>query len=152
MKRHLDSASIPIDKMTSFASDGPAVMVGKKNGVIAHLKRDNDSVIHLHCLNHRLQLAVSKVKNYSSCLRNQLLSVLFWKKESIIDCKCCSFCAEHCICESCVDVTSIQNMHVWKQLLRKPLKKSFCAAFYIQLGTVHWISSLVLQILDLWTL
>lgn len=73
MKKHLDSASIPIDKMTSFASDGPAVMVGKKNGVIAHLKRDNDSVIHLHCLNHRLQLAVSKVKNYSSCLRNQLL-------------------------------------------------------------------------------
>lgn len=42
--------------MTSFASDGPAVMVGKKNGVIAHLKRDNDN---------------------------------------IIDCKCCSFCAEN---------------------------------------------------------
>lgn len=84
MKKHLDSASIPIDKITSFASDGPAVMVGKKNGVIAHIKRDNDSVIHLHCLNHRLQLAVSKVKNYSSCLRNQLLSVFCFEKKKAL--------------------------------------------------------------------
>lgn len=56
---------------------------------------------------------INYCKNDSSCLRNQLLSVFgFEKKESIIDCKCCSFCAENCICESCVDVTSIQNMHV----------------------------------------
>lgn len=79
MKKHLDSASIPIDKMTSFASDGPAVMVGKKNGVIAHLKRDNDSVIHLHCLNHRLQLAVSKAFNSITIMNNtdELLTGLF---------------------------------------------------------------------------
>lgn len=31
--------------MTSFASDGPAVMVGKKNGVIAHLK-GTANVVH----------------------------------------------------------------------------------------------------------
>lgn len=56
---------------------------------------------------------INYCKNDSSCLRNQLLSVFgFEKKESIIDCKCCSFCDENCICESCVDVTSIQNMHV----------------------------------------
>lgn len=56
---------------------------------------------------------INYCKNDSSCLRNQLLSVFgFEKKESIIDYKCCSFCAENCICESCVDVTSIQNMHV----------------------------------------
>lgn len=74
MKKHLDSASIPIDKMTSFASDGPAVMVGKKNGVIAHLKRDNDSVIHLHCLNHR-----SKAFNSITIMSNtdELLTNLF---------------------------------------------------------------------------
>lgn len=79
MKKHLDSASIPIDKMTSFASDGPAVMVGKKNEVIAHLKRDNDSVIHLHCLNHWLQLAVSKAFNSITIMSNtnELLTGLF---------------------------------------------------------------------------
>ena len=56
MKNHLSSAGIPLQKMTSFASDGPAVMVGKKNGVVAHLNRDNPCVLHLHCMNHRLQL------------------------------------------------------------------------------------------------
>lgn len=79
MKKHFDSASIPIDKMTSFASDGPTVMLGKKNGVIAHLKRDNDIVIHLHCLNNRLQLAVSKTFNSITIMSNtdELLTGLF---------------------------------------------------------------------------
>lgn len=79
MKKHLDSANIPIVKMTSFASDGPAVMVGKKNGVIAHLERDNDSVIHLHCLTNRLQLAVSKAFNSITIMYNtdKLLRGLF---------------------------------------------------------------------------
>lgn len=45
-------------------------MVGKKTGLIAHLKRDNDSVIHLHCLNHRLQLAVSKAFNSITIMNN----------------------------------------------------------------------------------
>lgn len=44
MKDHLTEAAIPLDKMTSFASDGPSVMVGKKNGVVALLKRDNPDV------------------------------------------------------------------------------------------------------------
>lgn len=51
-------------------SDGPAVMVGKKTGLIAHLKRYNDSVIHLHCLNHRLQLAVSKAFKSITIMNN----------------------------------------------------------------------------------
>lgn len=56
---------------------------------------------------------INYCKTDSSCLRNQLLSVFGFKKDkSIIDCKCCSFCAENCICESCVDVTSIENMHL----------------------------------------
>lgn len=54
-------------------------MVGKKTGLIAHLKRDNDSVIHLHCLNHRLQLAVSKAFNSITIMNNtdELLTGLF---------------------------------------------------------------------------
>lgn len=56
------------DKMTPFASDGPAV--GKENWIITHLKRDNDSFIHLHCLNHRIQLAVSKAFNFITIMNN----------------------------------------------------------------------------------
>lgn len=97
MKKHLDSASIPIDKMTSFASDGPAVMVGKKNEVIAHLKRDNDSVIHLHCLNHRLQLAVSKAFNSITIMSNtdELLTSLF-KPLQVLSIQHCTFREPQC--------------------------------------------------------
>lgn len=55
-----EQTSIPLTNMTSFASDGPSVMVGKKNGVVALLKREHPSIIDIHCMNHRLQLAVSK--------------------------------------------------------------------------------------------
>lgn len=34
--------------------------MGKKNGVATQLKRENESVVTVHCMNHRLQLAVSK--------------------------------------------------------------------------------------------
>ena len=60
MKNFLaDKTTIKLNKMTSFASDGPSVMVGKKNGVVALLKRDLPNVIDIYC-NNRLQLAVSK--------------------------------------------------------------------------------------------
>ena len=55
-----EQTSIQLKNMTFFASDGPSVMVGKKNGVVALLKRDHPNVIDIHCMNHRLQLAVSK--------------------------------------------------------------------------------------------
>ena len=79
MKDHLTEAAIPLDKMTSFASDGPSVMVGKKNGVVALLKRDNPDVINLHCMNHRLQLAVSKAFHSVTMIDNtdELLTALF---------------------------------------------------------------------------
>ncbi|XP_071138617.1 zinc finger protein 862-like [Mytilus edulis] len=55
-----DKAGLKLHKLTSFASDGPTVMLGKKNGVATQLKRENESVVTVHCMNHRLQLAVSK--------------------------------------------------------------------------------------------
>ncbi|XP_071139716.1 ATP-dependent DNA helicase RecQ-like [Mytilus edulis] len=56
---------------------------------------------------------INYCKNDSSCIRNQLLSVFgFEKDKSIIDCQCCSFCAENCICESIVDLSKLQNFNV----------------------------------------
>ncbi|XP_067670753.1 zinc finger protein 862-like [Haliotis asinina] len=59
VKDYLRETDLDQNKMTCFASDGPAVMTGKRNGVVAQLKRDNPALIDVHCVNHRLQLSVS---------------------------------------------------------------------------------------------
>lgn len=59
MKTYLESAEIPLENMTSFVSDGAPAMVGRNTGVVAFLKANNNSVLTMHCMNHRLQLAVS---------------------------------------------------------------------------------------------
>ncbi|XP_067648851.1 zinc finger protein 862-like [Haliotis asinina] len=56
VKDYLHETDLDQNKMTCFASDGPAVMTGKRNGVVAQLKRDNPALIDVHCVNHRLQL------------------------------------------------------------------------------------------------
>jgi len=41
-----------------FISDGASVLLGKKNGVAARLKATFPDLFTLHCMNHRLELAV----------------------------------------------------------------------------------------------
>ena len=43
--------------MSSFGSDGAAVLSGNKNGVWTKLKNENSSLITNHCKDHRLALA-----------------------------------------------------------------------------------------------
>jgi hypothetical protein len=57
IKTELQSAHINIVNMSSFGSDGAAVLTGHKNGVCARLKEDNPSLITNHCKDHRLALA-----------------------------------------------------------------------------------------------
>ena len=73
MKGHLT------DRDFSFANDGPSLMVGRKNGVVAQLKQDNSSVIPVHCIKHRLQLVVSNAFSSSRELDSvdELLTNLF---------------------------------------------------------------------------
>ena len=79
MKSYLETSSVKLNKMTSFACDGPSVMLGKKNGVVAKLKEDNPHIINIHCMNHCLQLAVSKAFNSIPAIKNtdELLEGLF---------------------------------------------------------------------------
>lgn len=42
----------------SFVSDGASVLLGKKNGVAKRLKDRYPLIFSLHCMNHRLELAV----------------------------------------------------------------------------------------------
>nr|XP_057918161.1 zinc finger protein 862 [Doryrhamphus excisus] len=46
------------DKLVGFGSDGAAVMIGCRNGVAALLKADIPWLIPIHCVAHRLELAV----------------------------------------------------------------------------------------------
>lgn len=80
MKKYLESAEIPLENMTSFVSDGAPAMVGKNTGVVAFLRAKNESVLTMHCMNHRLQLAVSKAFSSSKVISkvDDLLNDLFF--------------------------------------------------------------------------
>ncbi|XP_071033051.1 SCAN domain-containing protein 3-like [Parasteatoda tepidariorum] len=51
---------IPFGNCVSFMSDNAAVMQGKRNGVIAHLKQQHDSLISARCACHLINLAAEK--------------------------------------------------------------------------------------------
>ena len=46
-----------VKKLVGFGSDGAAVMLGKNNGVVAQLKKDQLCLQAVHCYAHRLELA-----------------------------------------------------------------------------------------------
>lgn len=52
------------DKVVAFSSDGAAVMMGAKRGVITRLKENKPYVVGVHCMAHRLELSFrDAVKN-----------------------------------------------------------------------------------------
>ena len=53
----LEEAKIVISEVSSFGSDGAAVMTGSVNGVATRLKRLNSEIISIHCI---LALGVSQ--------------------------------------------------------------------------------------------
>lgn len=57
IKEELISTNINLTEMSSFGSNGAAVLSGRKNGVWAKLKQKNTSLITNPCKDHRLALA-----------------------------------------------------------------------------------------------
>ena len=53
----LSEKQIPLDKLTGLATDGAAVMTGKKSGVVQCLKEMQPDVLATHCIAHRLALS-----------------------------------------------------------------------------------------------
>ena len=49
--------SIGLRKLTGLCTDGASVMVGKREGLAAKLRRDCPDMINLHCVCHKLALA-----------------------------------------------------------------------------------------------
>ena len=50
-------------KLVGFGSDGASVMTGKKAGVVALLKKQQEELIDVHCLAHRLELSFKSAVN-----------------------------------------------------------------------------------------
>ena len=56
----LSSLDLSINKVMGFGSDGASVMVGRKAGVATMLKEENPQIVAIHCVAHRLALAVAQ--------------------------------------------------------------------------------------------
>ena len=54
---YLRACDIDIRKVYGFSSDGAAVMVGKQNGVAQRLKNENEYMLSMHCVAHKLALS-----------------------------------------------------------------------------------------------
>ncbi|KAK6168081.1 hypothetical protein SNE40_021979 [Patella caerulea] len=52
----VDSLGLNINKMSGIATDGAAVMVGSKSGIVTRLKSLNPAILSTHCIAHRLAL------------------------------------------------------------------------------------------------
>ena len=50
--------------MIGFSADGASVNLGKNTGVAAKLKEDAPWLIDIHCLAHRLELALLELQRY----------------------------------------------------------------------------------------
>ena len=57
---YLSDNSIPISGLVGFGSDGAAVMTGRLSGVATRLKRRQPILTSIHCVAHRLALAVGQ--------------------------------------------------------------------------------------------
>lgn len=56
----LEEFDIPINKVVGLGSDGANVMSGHHNGLNALMKAENPFCVYVHCVCHRLALAVSQ--------------------------------------------------------------------------------------------
>ena len=71
-------------KLVGFGSDGAAVMMGVKSGVATLLKNDVPWLVEIHCLAHRLELAIKECLKgtYMDNIVDILTSVYYFYKGS----------------------------------------------------------------------
>ena len=60
IRSFLNDHTVPYEKVAGLGSDGAAVMTGVHNGVGVQLKQVYPLLVHVHCMAHRLALAVSQ--------------------------------------------------------------------------------------------
>jgi len=80
LTKKLEDCGLQIQKLSSVASDGAAVITGERSGVAARLKKVNSKVITFHCLCHKLALACTDTTSDIDYIKNIELWVRqLWK-------------------------------------------------------------------------
>ena len=75
------SCSADLKNVAGFGTDGVAVMVGKRTGVAAQLKKYNPEMISIHCSAHQLAVVSSHAANIVACLKqvcNHLITLFYF--------------------------------------------------------------------------
>ena len=63
VKLYFTENSIPISNLISVAIGGASAMMGRHNGVLKLLKNDDPSIMTMHCIIHRENLAAATLSN-----------------------------------------------------------------------------------------
>ncbi|GFQ86541.1 SCAN domain-containing protein 3 [Trichonephila clavata] len=61
LKTFSDSNNIPMKNITSCASDGIPIMMGKENGYLKLMKEENSNMLLVHCVIHRENLVAKYI-------------------------------------------------------------------------------------------
>ena len=80
----LEENNIPITNCLSLGSDNAAVMVGKKNGVIAKLRCHHEQIISIGCPCHLINLAAQHAaRELPVSVDNLLIDVFYYLEGSV---------------------------------------------------------------------
>lgn len=78
--QNFESLKLDVNKISGLCTDGASVMLGKRDGLAARLKRENKKIIAIHCICHRLALACTDTNSSLKCIGNMETHMLqFWK-------------------------------------------------------------------------
>ena len=76
-------------KTVALSCDGASVMVGCRNGVSAIMKKEQESLITIHCMAHRLELALKdslkSVKLFDKCANQLLMGIYLFYHNSALN-------------------------------------------------------------------
>ena len=119
LTKKLEDCGLQIQKLSSVASDGAAVMTGERSGVAAHLKEVNSKVIAFHCLCHKLALACTDTTSDIDYIKNIELWVRqLWKMFENSQKRMAIFIKVQ------IEIKSVNLSDKSKKIVRKKLKKA----------------------------
>ena len=111
--QNMDKCGLDSKKLSSFVSDGAAVITGTTNGVAARLKQLNPQLINFHCVCHRLALACTDSLENVSYIK----SVLTWLSVASYDLFTSTFYLAHFV-HGCVQSVVVRTQSHTLQILR----------------------------------
>ena len=119
LTKKLEDCGLQIQKLSSVASDGAAVITGERSGVAARLKKVNSKVIAFHCLCHRLALARTDTTSDIDHIKNIELWVRqLWKMFENSPKRMAIFIKVQ------IEIKSVNLSDKSKKIVRKKLKKA----------------------------